>query len=443
MATKTLAEIRKRVAENLNDYIGETVTTALAASTSLISTALLKYTNKDDYFNRWHVIPTSLANIGDDRKVSDYVAATGTITVLGGNFTSDGAGLATFELYRNEPDNYMRAINIAARDLRNFLYRRIEWDDTLKLGNWLPNSHFEDWAATTAPDKWAVTNATAVATTTAGYYRGGTKSAKVSATAANGYMYCSGLSTWPRLLDLAGKTVSVYAWVYPEEADDATIVIYTASNDGTTTQTLTSTTSCAAGKWTRIVLENQVLNTDLNDVQIRLKVTTNAKYVYFDDVRLVGPAIYEYLLPTSFQNGKIEQVLQQVSGSSGDICDDVSTNYSQVVTIHGWRIYQQAGINFIRFPYASSTPYKIILMGEAPLEDNLSADTSTMTIDDPHLQLLAAYACFKLLEMEMGPISSEDTDKVAGMANYWRGQAEMMKHTLGMPRKQSTINFGR
>jgi hypothetical protein len=82
-------------------------------------------------------------------------------------------------------------------------------------------------------------------------------------------------------------------------------------------------------------------------------------------------------------------------------------------------------------------------MGEAPLEDNLSADTSTMTIDDPHLQLLAAYACFKLLEMEMGPISSEDTDKVAGMANYWRGQAEMMKHTLGMPRKQSTINFGR
>ena len=54
------------------------------------------------------------------------------------------------------------------------------------------------------PDKYGVTNATAAATTTAGLYRGGAKSAKVTASAADGYMSINSNDYPELLLDLSG-----------------------------------------------------------------------------------------------------------------------------------------------------------------------------------------------------------------------------------------------
>jgi len=442
MATKTLAQIRARVSQNIGDYISEVVTTALTTNTSVVSTNLSKHTYVEDYFKRWWCLITDYANAGANRRVMASSVLTNNLTVSGAAFASDSANLATFELHRFNPDNYTRAINQAARDLVNYLHRKVEWDDTMVFGNWLPNSHFEDWTSSSYPDKWGVTNATAAETTTINLTHGGASSAKVTASADNGYMYCSGLTNYPRLLALGGETISCYAWVYPEAADDAAIVIYTVKADGTA-QTLTSTTPCPAGKWTRLELENQTINEDIVDFQVRLKVATNTKYAYFDNVRLEGAPVFEYLLPLWAGKGTVSEIYQQTSGNAEDIADDVFTAASSCRGIYNWQVYSQEGDSFIRFPMAFSSAYKMILSGNAPLEDNLSSETSTMTIDDPQLQLLAAYACYKLMEMQMSPVSSDDTDKTAQIANYWRGQAEMLKHQVGMPRTQTMIKFGR
>lgn len=432
--SKTLAEVRARLSQNIGDYISEAVTTPLTTSTSVVSTNFAKYTTVDNYFKRWWCLITSYANIGSNRRITNYNTLTNTATVSGLPFLSDGANLATVELHRYNPDNYTRAINQAARELYPHLYKSIDWNDTLILGNHLPNSHFEDWTLSTVPDKYALSNITAAKTTTAGLFRGGTASAKVTATSVGGYLYCSGWTTYAPLLDLQGRTVTFRAWAYPEVANDATIEIYTVQADGTT-QTLTSETNCPAGKWTLLELEDQTLNDNLVDVQFRFKVATSGKYVYFDNARVIASAC-EYLLPKDFQKGRLDRVYIQMTGNAEYLCDDVSTVVSQVSPVFGYSTHTDG--MYLRLPICYKE-HKIILVGSAPLEDDLSSETDTITIDD--LQLLCAYAAYKLFEMEMQPPASDDMAVLAEMSRYWRGQAEALKHTGRMERKQTQIRF--
>ena len=246
MATTTLETIEQRLSEQTGDYLQVICTTAIAAGVSVISTHLTSYDGgRDDYFIDWWVYITDKANATVQRQVSDYATATGTLTVRGANLTNDVANLATIRLHRYNRDLYVNAINDAIRETFPVFHKS---HDIMELvtGNILPNSHFRDWTATTAPDKYSMqdANITAVASTTAGTTWGGSKSMKATTGAggAGKYVYISS-NTYPRLLDLMGQTVSFYCWAQPDDADDATIEIYTIKADGTTTQTLTSSTA--------------------------------------------------------------------------------------------------------------------------------------------------------------------------------------------------------
>lgn len=317
----TLATLRQRTMESISDFIEVAVTTAIAASTSVISTNLNEYDGgADDYFNNWYCYITNENNAGVERQVSDYATSTGTLTVRGANLTSDGANLATIWVCRHSVlQKIDKAINRAIEELYPSLHKRLD-DLTLITGNILPNASFEDWASSSYPDFYGVTNATAAETTTAGLIRGqrGTTSALVTASAADGYVYISS-DNYPRLLDLMGHDVDFYAWAYPSAADDAFLTIYTVSNDGSTTQTLSSTTSCPASVFTRLELEDQTLNDDLEEIQIRFRVHTNGETCYFDDAVVCGKNLYEYLLPDNFQNGSVDQVYRQTEGYSDDV----------------------------------------------------------------------------------------------------------------------------
>ncbi len=448
MGTETLAQLRDRLSQVMGDYLHETVTTNLAANKSVICTDLAKYTTRDGYFPRKWCLITSLLNAGENRKILDYANFTTTLTVLGADWAPDSTA-ATFEIHTYNPDNKVRAINGAARELYPLLFRRVEWNDTLIMGNHLPNAHFEDWTVSTAPDKYSLSagTITAAAYTTAdntsGGYRGGTTSMKLTTGVAGGGQYAlTSSSLYPALLNLQGQTVTFKCWAYPEVANDATIEIYTLKADSTA-QTLTSTTTCASKKWTQLSLESQALNDDLILIEFRFKVTSNSKYVCFDDARVIGNGIFDLMLPSEFWLGHISSVFEQISGNSDDICDDPATSVSDVTPLYGCTEYTNAGIKYLRLPYASSAERRLILQGYTPLEDTLSDDTDTMTIDDPHIELLISQAAYRLCEMEAGLVSSEDRKRLIDEAQRWLGKVEYLKGRLRMARPQPQTKFAR
>lgn len=427
--SKTLANLRDTLSEGIEDYLHSTVTTALAASTSIVDTALANVTGgtTTDYFLKWWALITSENNAGQNRIVSAYNTTSKTLTVQGNNFTSDGADLATYELHRFNPAEKTRVINQAAKELYSTLFRHLR-DRTLVGGNPLPGSHFDWWTSASALKFYSTSNATLAQTSTAGLTWGGIYSAKVTVSAANGYMYISS-NSYPRLLDLMGKTISFHCYAYPEVADDAFIEIYTIQADGTT-QTLTSTTACPAGKWTLLTLEDQTLNDDLSEVQFRFKVATNSKYAYFDAAWVSGSDTYELMLPELFQDGILSQVRYQVTGHSDEIADDIGweTPYE---LIWGWKVRDDNTYKYLVLPSLYSER-RLELIGYCPLENTLSSDTDTMTIDDPYTQLLIACATMLLYEHKRSLPSLDSTELYNSEFNRWFGRTEELKRRLRM-----------
>jgi len=444
--SSTLLTLRTRLSENIGDYFSSTVTTAIAASTSVIDTALANVEGggTTDYFEDWWVYFTSGANIGVKRKVSSYNAGTWTLTVLGGNLTTDSAVKSTYELHQLDPSMKIKAINNAARTLSSDIKRDIT-ELSLVSGNILPD--FEWWTDATTHKFWEVTNVTLARTAggSAASGRGSRYVAKATASAANGYMYLGG-GQYPRLLDLKDTTVSAYVWAYPEVANDAALVIYTLKNDGTTAQTLTSTTTNAAGRWTLLKLENQRINDDLSEFQIRPKVATISKYVYFTQPRITGRDVYDYMLPERFQNANIRQVRYQLTGSDSiSPADDIGYD-AQYHEIFGWDIVPQditgTYYNFLRLPYPPTKGRHIELNGSADLEDNMSADTDVMNIDDPKSNVLIAQACWELFRQLRGFVTNSANSAYDDEIAYWASEVTRLKKRLTTKITSSPIRWG-
>lgn len=441
MGEKTLANIRDRMSKGMGDYITETVTTAINADNVLVDTNLTAYTSNNDFFNRKWCLITSHANIGVNRKISDYVASTKTLTVLGAALADDSANLATFQIHAYNPDNKTRAINEAARECFGDLFRKVEWDDTLVLGNWLPDRHFETWDSASALTWWSTeSNTTLVRTTAAANIRGGKYSVKSTASGASGY-FATNSDTYPGLIGLQGQRVDLHSWVNPQTADDAKMVIYTKTVAGVEV-TETSTTTNPAGTWSKISISDYDVPDNLSKIEIRMVTTTSGQYVYFDKSRLTGPAVYDYLAPAPFQiAGEMTGFREQTSGNESDICDDVTTSASQTKPRFDFTEYEQGGYKYIRTSLPGNKERKLIIQGYAPLEDTLSADTDIMTIDDPHMSLLAVYATYRLYEMEAGMGTSEDMSRLKGEAAYWYSKYQSQRRYLKMEIPQSTTRF--
>jgi hypothetical protein len=321
------------------------------------------------------------------------------------------------------------------------LKRSIPVDNiTLVTGNIIPDGHLEEWTSSSALTHWSATNITQLQTSTAGLIRGGKYSAKCTASAANGYIYITS-DTFPRLLDLQDKTVDAYCQAYPEVADDASIVIYTKQADGTA-QTLTSTTSCPAGEWTQIELENQKINDNLVDFQLRLKVATNAKYVYFDDVYLNGMPLSEYMLPSDFTSGSINRVYIQNSGTSDPIFYDLKpfiTQYSGESL--NFTILDDGTYKYLKLLEDVPSERRLRLIGDKPLE-TLSAYTDTLTLDTHRLPLLIARAKMIFWERMAVPITTEEKSKFEYEYQKAARDYAILMGTKSMPRLSKKVLRG-
>lgn len=433
--TTASAIIRQRMSKMMKDWRSSTVTTALAANTSLIDTTLADKRNALDKFNRWWALPTSGAN-STKNKVSDDDGAS-TLTVLT-TWATDGSTKATYELHKYDPADKLDAINNAARETYPDLFRELR-DRTLVIGSMLPD--FDWWTSATAHKFYSLSNATVARTSTAGLVWGGRYSAALLATAANGCMTITS-DVWRRLIDLSEKTVTFHVMAYPQSDDGANIEIYTVKKDGTTTQTLTSTTSSYAARWGVLTLDSQVINADLDHIEFRMRSVNNGETVYFACPWISGGTVEELLLPELFQDGEVNQVRIQTSGHSDEIADDVGwgADYQE---IFGCQTISDGTYKYLSLPrqYQAQSERRLELIGNAPLEDDLDADTDTMSIDGERVSLLCSYAIYLLYEMYMSTPSSEDTSKFEKMANYWWGRYQTLKKRLGMTTRSGQIGW--
>ncbi len=441
MPTTAVSILEQRLAEQIGDYIEVIVTTAINADTSIVSTNLKAYDGgRDDYFIDWWCYITDKANIETstykvNRQVSDYATSGGTLTIRGAVLLDDSANLATIRLHRYNRDLYLNAINDAIREIYPALYKDLDVIE-LVTGNILPNSHFRDWTASTIPDKYSLSNATATALATAGNYRGGAKSANVVAMSNNGYMLITS-NDYPRLLDLMGRTASAYVWAKPEVATDATIVIYTLQADGTA-QTLTSSTANPAGEFTLLKLEDQLLNDDLVLIEVRFKVATDTKYVYFDHARVTGHDMREYMLPIDFRDGDIDEMHVQTKGYSDLICDDLHPRYWE--RVFGYERIGDGTDTYLYTPDIYTSSRLIRLKGRRPLS-TVSAYTDTIEIADEQVNLFIAYAKYKLYQAIEGPVASEDIRRYElQSAKAYAEYRRLLSHTR-MPSKPKTMRL--
>lgn len=421
----TLLTLDERLCRAIGDWVQFDTTTNITTNNSVISTALRNYDHGQDEFftNKWLYIEEG-NNLGVERLVYDYLTSTGTLSVRGAALAAE-TGAVTCRITSSSWDDRKSAINDALRETAAYLHQKLD-DRTLVTGNILPNSSFEDWTLTTIPDYWTASGTATVAeNTTAGLHRTGTSSAKLTAGAASDYFYISSIN-YERLLDLAGKTVSLKVWAYPEVANDATITIYTEKADGTT-QTLTSTTACPAGKWTQLELNNQTINEDIVLFQVRLGVTTNSKYAYFEDARLIGGQVYEYVLPLEFQVGKVSNVSVQYAGDIEDIAKD-----SLYAPAYGWEIVDD-GIKYLRLNGYEPYERRIRIVGYTPFTVT-SSGTSTVAISDQQANLLVEYAAYLLYSRMAGIMSADDSTKF-----YQKAQEHLMKWNSLVPRLRMAL----
>ncbi len=407
--TTTLLELDERLCRETGDFIQATATTAINADLEITSTTLRNHDHgRDDYFANWWVYIEDKANLGVSRLVQRYTTATGKLEIFGAVLVDDAANLATFRLSRSNWVDRKDVLNRAIEEVYPHLHKTVD-DRTLISDNALPDAHFENWSSTSALRLYTASNVTLAKTSTAGLTRGGTYSAYAKATAGNGYFYISS-DSYPKLLDLRNATIDFKCWAYPEtNADDAKIEIYTIKPDGTTTQTLTSTTANYKGKFNLLKLESQAINDDIAKIEFRFKVVTNAGVVYFDDARVNGKSLYEYLLPEGLFKGSLDQVEYQTSGNSDDICDDISLGVTYE-PVFDWDTFDDGAYKYLRINEAISSEVRLRLIGTTPLE-SLSAGTDTISLDGHRLNLLIAYAAYLLYQKLGSPVTSDDTTK--------------------------------
>lgn len=438
MATTNFESLLQLLSEAIGDHFTFATTTDLTTDKKVISSTLNQFDRaQDGFFDDYWVYLDGTNNAAVLRKLGSttYDSTNYTLYVWGANLKAD-TGNTTCYLHRFNRDNKKRALNRAIEQVP--LFRRLE-DRTLVTGNVLPDNSFEMWTASDASSFYSTSSVTLTRTTTAGLIRGmmGTTSMKVTnGGSSDGYAYLSS-HDYPRLLDLQGKTVTLKCWARPDDNDDdAQIEIWTSkeTSTGVITQTLTSDTASYEDRWGLLKLENQTLNDDLDEIQLRFKVVTANADVYYDTSSVVGMGLYEYLLLSDFEAGEVLQVSVQTTGDSDD-SNPRDWERVEFRTIHdGTYLYLR-----LKRLYPNNRQIRVI--GITPLE-SLSSDSDTISVSGEVLNLIIAKAAAILYRLEQGPVSSEDKGRYYNEINMWEGEYRKLLPSLMMTKPSSTLYTG-
>tara|TARA_R100000008_G_scaffold74721_2_gene53629 strand:- start:2675 stop:3991 length:1317 start_codon:yes stop_codon:yes gene_type:complete len=425
MATTTLDTMLPQFGRYIGAYIGSfTTTTAIAANTSVVSTELTDSGfNNDDALNDTFIKITSANNDDTVRRVTDYTASSGTITVSGTALTSDSSTQATFELYRYDPDQLRDTLNDARLEAFPELYKHVE-DTTLTLegsqhkyarptsirqgfvrqiyeepridaksfANNIVNTlncDFEEWTDSTTPADWVNDSFTSITqeTETTGpdnwMVFSGTYSAQFQVAAGS---VNTALLTVPSGTNYKGEEINVGIWVYSRTASRVSAAIQIDSG------TISTGTTHSGGGWER--LTHTLVATDLaTSIKVGLHVTsTSDAFVFYAD-EIVATA------------GQSE--IPQSLGSP----------------IMGWR---EETDNIIIHGIRSANNYQLRVRGMALLS-SLSSGSDTMEIEGDQLRLLFSYAAMLWFQQDIDQLDDTEFQIAQRRFGHFRNMAATSK----------------
>jgi hypothetical protein len=423
--TITLSSLIEELATDCGDWLEFSTTTNITTNTSVVSTELTSYDqSENDFFNDWWFYMNTTANAEVLRKVSDYVTASGTLTIRGANLAAESASQTCY-LFKNNRTHYSNAIKWAVKRIYPALYKSVD-NGSLVTGNILPT--FDDWTSSSTLRWYTTSTGTLLRTNTAGEVRAGNYAVKFTAGAVNDTFYIDS-DMYPRLLQLQDKSNDFYVWVKPEVADDASMVVTTIQADGTT-QTFTSSTTCPAGYYSVLSYEDAQFNDDLAKVTVAFTVATNAKYVIFDSPYLGGELLSEYLAP--YVDMSVDLVEIQMTGFMDEPMKDVNPFITGNAIELAFEVIEDANNKVIKLKSPVSNKRRLRIRGRRPLE-TLSDETDTLTIKNEAIPLLIALSKYAFYERELRPQSSEDV----GKANYLSQKAYADYKTMLLTKAQA------
>ena len=408
MPTTTRLALRRSLAKRLGSTTVErtawTTTTNITTNTSVISTELTDAGyNNDDYFIGWYILFLGTNNAAKVRRITDYTASSGTLTVSGTPLSGE-SGVTDFELHRYDPNRMMNILNEQSRTVFPLLHQPVVqrlyyagsqqtrfplpstligrpesvWvgDQVLQVNddddNIIDNGNFEtgSGAAFTGWTAASLTLAEESYSSIPHNYAVLRQQRSVQATVAASTVGTL-LNTVSNPTNYDGMFINFSVWVYSTTASRITAQIIVDSS------TASSSTHNGSG-WEQLFVQTNIPKSISSALKVGLSVSSGVTMSFYVDEARAGAG------PASWSG------------------DDGYTGYTR---IEGWR-YEEGGTEntgstspahavILTRPVQVNTPIKIVGM---QFLSQLSTESGTMEISEPQTELLYAYSAVELLQ---------------------------------------------
>ena len=414
MPTTTWPTARADVLRPLG-LIEFSTTTNLAGSAVIVSTTLAKRYPVDDTFNGWYVYIENNNNAGEIRRVTDYTASSGTLTVAGANFSSD-SGATKVDLmrfnYETVLDHFTRAqqhpslqhICSIVRDLDTVIGGQRQGFYTLPstlrgkpiqiwVGRRIPaesiseneitDPSFENWTNATSPVSWTVAGS------------GSTVNQEEHGSGPENYMVLEGSSS-ARVLSNASDETTLLQTVTPSvstQAVEASLSVWVYSTVASrVTARIASTDSSVHGGtgWERLTVSANI--GEATTVSVGIAVSTGTAYsCYVDEIVLV-------MGQSEIAEASLAPIL----------------NWEWTPPAAG-----ASNGGTLRFPYELHEHTRLRIIGR-DLLSTLSSETSTIEIDGPLLEPLYQNTRELICEEAAATGPVDQSGFWLGLQRHWR-----------------------
>ena len=428
MATTTLQNLRRELAAYLGygDIVGKdgsawTTTTNIGSSTTVASTELRDYgfddlvgsESGDDLFANWWIIIHGTNNAQAVRRIKNYDASAGQLTVAGTSLTAE-SGSVDFEIHRYSPSLLLDLVNTARLQAFPVLHKPVMATLSTAVGQTryqvpasiinkphtirvsygiasdfenqlLTNGDFETWTSSTAASSWTATTLDVaqeeLTTQPANYavYRGSYSARCTSQSSSQGTL----AQTISSPSTHSGLRLNLSIWVHCLTASVVSTRIYLNSSE-------TLGTAADGGLHTGSGWE-------LLTSQVDAAVTISSLTVGISVVSTATDNTEFYVDEAILTAGPMQEP---------ERTGDALRNWDYIPVMEGTTLR-----NEIVFPYEFGNNYRLRFEGQAYLS-SLSSESDTIEISKPQTELLLAYTTAELFKRrsQQSPDSDDDYD---------------------------------
>ena len=424
MPTTTWSTARVDILRPLG-VIEAATTTNITTNTSVISTNLADDYPVDDTFIGWYAMllndvdGSTATNNGKVRRVTDYTASTGTITVAGANLTAEDES-SNFILTRWNPDHVKSWFNRVRQNLfpqiaimrdhqplvTGQIQRRFELPTTLRskplqvlMGEWpsasslaeneILNPGFETWGSTTSATSWTLAGS------------GSTVNQEQQTTGPANYGVFRDDNS-ARVLNNASDETTLLQTVTPKVATQRMkahlgVAVYNTSSTSVTAR-IASTNSAVHGGtgWEILTVDATLGEVTTADVGVAIGTATAFSTFIDEAIFIVGQTqgIVPYWEPLS--------------------------NYDWIPPVGGG-----SNNGFIEFPYDLPS-HQVLRVLARDMLSSVSADTDTFEVDgellEPVYDAVRSELCHEAANV--GSYSGKEQDFWLGQAGFYRNRSE-------------------